>query len=42
MISIYGTRAGSIGTASLIILTLSMDAVLNLATPILVIQHSSG
>jgi uncharacterized membrane protein YccC len=40
MISIYGTRAGSIGTASLIILTLSMDAVLNLATPILVIQHS--
>ncbi|HKG68263.1 MAG TPA: FUSC family membrane protein, partial [Segetibacter sp.] len=40
MISIYGTRAGSIGTASLIILTLSMDAGLNLATPVLVIQHS--
>lgn len=40
MINVYGTRAGLIGTASLIILTLSMDARLNLATPVLVIDHS--
>ncbi|MEJ7684714.1 MAG: FUSC family membrane protein [Segetibacter sp.] len=40
MIGIYGARAGSIGTAALIILTLSMDTRLNLATPIAVIQHS--
>lgn len=40
MINIYGTRAGSIGTAALIILTLSIDTRLNLATPALVIRHS--
>lgn len=40
MISIYGARAGSIGTASLIILTLTMDTRLNLTTPVAVIQHS--
>ncbi len=40
MTSIYGARAGSIGTATLIILTLSMDTRLNLAAPVLVIQHS--
>ncbi len=40
MISVYGARAGSVGTATLIILTLSMDTRLNLTTPVLVIQHS--
>lgn len=40
MIGIYGTRAASIGTASLIILTLSIDTRLNLTTPALVIRHS--
>jgi len=40
MINIYGTRAGSIGTATLIILTLSIDTRLNLTTPALVIRHA--
>ena len=40
MIGIYGTRAGSIGTATLIILTLSIDTRLNLTTPPLIIRHS--
>lgn len=40
MINIYGTRAGSVGTATLIILTLSIDTRLNLTTPALVIRHS--
>jgi len=40
MTSIYGARAGSIGTATLVILTLSMDTCLNLAAPVLVIKHS--
>lgn len=40
MISVYGARAGSIGTATLIILTLSMDTRLNLTSPTAVIQHS--
>ncbi len=40
MINIYGTRAGSVGTAALIILTLSIDTRLNLTTPALVIRHA--
>ncbi|WP_018611404.1 FUSC family membrane protein [Segetibacter koreensis] len=40
MIGIYGTRASSIGTATLIVLTLSTDNRLNLTTATQIIQHS--
>lgn len=40
MIGVYGTRAASIGTATLIILTLSLDTRLNLTTPSLIIRHA--
>lgn len=40
MISVFGARAGSIGTAAMIVLTLSMDPRLNLSTPADIIQHS--
>ena len=40
MISIYGTRAASIGTATMIVLTLSIDKRLHLPTLVDVLQHS--
>ena len=40
MIGIYGTRAASIGTATLIVLTLSIDSHLHLTTPSLIVRHS--
>lgn len=40
MIGIYGARAASIGTATLLVLTISTDDRLHLTTPAAVIQHS--
>lgn len=40
MIGIYGTRATSIGTAVMLVTTLSIDPRLNLDTPLKVITHS--
>jgi len=40
MITIYGARAGSIGTATMLVLVLSIDPRLNLSTPTLILQHS--
>ncbi|HEX8461468.1 MAG TPA: FUSC family protein, partial [Segetibacter sp.] len=40
MINIYGARAGSIGTASMIVITLTIDPHLNLATTTKIIEHS--
>jgi len=40
MIGIYGTRAGSIGLAAMLIITLTIDPRLNLATPRDVFEHS--
>lgn len=40
MIGIYGTRAASIGTATLIVLSLSIDQRLHLTTPAQVMQHA--
>ncbi|MDB5247419.1 MAG: hypothetical protein JWQ40_1813 [Segetibacter sp.] len=40
MIGIYGARPTSIGTAAMIVLTLSFDPQLNLVTPLQVVQHS--
>ncbi len=40
MIGIYGARAASIGTATLIVLTLSIDNRLHLTTPLQIIQSS--
>src|SRR4051812_18732661 len=41
MISIYGTRATSIGTAVMLVSTLTIDPRLNLDTPMKVIVHSA-
>lgn len=40
MIGVFGTRAASIGTATLIVLSISIDPRLNLTTPAQVLQHS--
>lgn len=40
MIGIYGARASSVGTAALIVLTLTLDPRLDLTTPVKVMQHS--
>jgi len=40
MINIYGARAGSIGTASMIVVTLNIDPHLNLDTPTKIVEHS--
>ena len=40
MIGIYGARAAAIGTAALIVMTISLDTRLNLTSANLVIQHS--
>ncbi|MDQ6815564.1 MAG: FUSC family protein [Bacteroidota bacterium] len=41
MISVYGARPGSIGTAVMIVMTLTVDPRLNLDTPSKVIVHSA-
>lgn len=40
MIGIYGARPGSIGTAVMLVMTLTIDPRLNLDTPVKVITHS--
>lgn len=40
MLAIFGARAGSIGLASMIVITLTIDPHLQLSTPVLVMQHS--
>lgn len=40
MIGVFGTRAASIGTATMIVLTLSIDSRLQLTTPAQIIKHS--
>lgn len=40
MIGIYGARASSIGTAVMLVITLTIDPRLNLVTPLQVLRHS--
>ena len=40
MIGVYGTRAASIGTATMLVLTLTIDPRLNFTSPETIIQHS--
>jgi uncharacterized membrane protein YccC len=40
MLSIYGTRAASIGTATMLVIILTIDPHVNLDTPVKILQHS--